>query len=671
MSVNRWGNVTDPTHLCAQPPVELHDEKTRDNVGQDTYRKIVKSTQREHPSRDTTKSVHHPEPDYQRQALEIPEEAREKMFSRLCRLYAEPKAREVMPELERILKVYHAHKPRRLIEADKSFRPAERFTESDVILITYGDLLKSRHHAPLASLELFCDSYLEGTINTLHILPFFPYSSDRGFSIIDFETVDPNLGTWDDIEKIEKNYQLMFDGVINHVSSRSRWFREFLNCSRYYRDFFIIFESPEELTADQRGKIFRPRTTDVLTEFSTLEGPKYVWTTFSEDQIDLNYKNPDVLMRVIELLLLYVRHGADIIRLDAVTFLWAEPGTSCVHLEETHEIVKLFRDILNTVAPRVALITETNVPHKDNISYFGDGNDEAQMVYNFALPPLVLYTFYKEDATALTTWAQDLVAPSDVTTFFNFLDSHDGIGLMGVKDVLPRREIDFMIERAKQNGGCVSYKTGEDGTDSPYEINITWFSALNREDGDEDIAFQVKRFVASRIVALVLAGVPGIYLHSLIGTRNDIEAVLATDSKRDINRALIDYEAILSALEDPLSKISRINREFGRLISIRTQQRPFHPNGGQRILQWSPQVFSVLRTSPEGDQHILTLTNISNSTCRLEVPTETLGFEQTHWSDLVSHMEWMTDEGKLFVNLQPYDVLWLQPTNELTPESST
>jgi glucosylglycerate phosphorylase len=606
------------------------------------------------------KKVHYTEPDYQRPTLKIPVHIREKILKQLFFLYGEQTARAYMPELERILDVYCAHKPPEMTEDEKGYDPENRFTEKDVILITYGDLIRTEGKSPLAMLADFCDRYLEGTINTLHILPFFPYSSDRGFSIVDFETVDPKLGTWHDIEELEGHYQLMFDGVINHVSSKSRWFQEFLNGNPQYWDFFINFTSPDDLTQEQRKLIFRPRTSDILTEFHTINGPTHVWTTFSPDQIDLNYQNPDVLLRVLEILLLYVRHGANIIRLDAVTFLWAQPGTDCVHLEQTHEIVKLFRNILDAVAPRVALITETNVPHEENISYFGNGHDEAQMVYNFALPPLVLHTFYTGDVTALSRWAEALDTGSEETTFFNFLDSHDGIGIMAVKNILSKEEIDHIINKATDHGGFISYKTGEGGKEEPYEINITWFSALNREDA-EDVAFQVKRFVASRIIPFVLQGVPGIYLHSLIGTPNDIAAVYLTASKRDINRSVIDGKAFAEALEDPLSKISRISRELGRLTAIRIKNRAFHPRGKQRILTVSPNIFTVYRISPEEDEHILSLINVSDQVCRVEIPLAELDVKTVNWVDLVSEMEWMADDGKLYLSLQPYDVIWLTP----------
>lgn len=561
--------------------------------------------------------------------------------------------------------VFYAHKPQELIERDKNFDPTERFTQKDVILITYGGLLRGKESSPLATLAIFCDTYLKGTINTLHILPFFPASSDKGFSIIDFETVDPNLGSWHDIEDLENRYQLMFDGVINHVSSKSRWFSEFLNNNPYYKDFFITFKSREDLTPKQRCLIFRPRTSKILTGFQSLKGPIYVWTTFSPDQVDLNYKNPDVLLRVVEILLMYLRHGADIIRLDAVMYLWSEPGTRCVHLEQTHEIVKLFRDILDVVAPRVALITETNVPHDENITYFGNGCDEAQMIYNFALPPLVLFSFYTEDATVLSTWAKSLKKISNTTTFFNFLDSHDGIGLMAVKNILKKEDIDYMIERAKKHGGYVSYKTAEDGTEVPYEINITWYSALNLKGSDEDISFQVKRFVASRSIALVIQGVPGIYLHSLFGTHNDHEAVEDTHRKRAINRTVVDADSIMKSMNYSHSKKSRINRSLGGLIEIRTKKRAFHPNGNQRILMISPSVFAVLRTSLEMDQHILSITNVTSKECHLEISLSEINSSESQWYDLLGEKTLLAENQKLHITLQPYDVIWLQPSHEL------
>ncbi|MFQ5974972.1 MAG: alpha-amylase family glycosyl hydrolase [Candidatus Hydrothermarchaeales archaeon] len=586
------------------------------------------------------------------------------MLKWLSFLYGKDTAKAYMPKLKRILKIYYAHKTPETIKNDKNVDPEERFTEKDLILITYGDLVHGKERSPLKTLAKTCYTHLK-YINTLHILPFFPYSSDRGFSIIDFETVDPHLGTWDDIHDLEHHYQLMFDGVINHASSKSRWFQEFLDGSPAYKDFFTSFGSPEELTPEQRNKLFRPRTSDILTEFKTINGPIYVWTTFSKDQIDLNFKNPKVLMKVIEILLLYVRHGADIIRLDAITYLWDEPGTRGANLRQTHEIVKLFRDILDVVAPSVSIVTETNVPHKENISYLGNGHDEAQMVYNFALSPLVLYTFYKGDSTALSKWLRGLKKVSNSTTFFNILDTHDGVGLLGAKNILKKADIDFIIQRAEEHGGYISHKAGKAGIKEPYEINITWYSALNLEESGEDMAFQVKRVIASRSIALAIKGVPGIYLHGLIGTKNDIEAVLKTKSKRAINRTVIDSELLNDAINDPKSKLFHIVSSLHKIFKVRTKKRAFHPNGDQKVLMISPSVFTVLRVSPEGDQHILTLTNVTDRTGKIEIPLKGLGTNEEDWYDLISGEELKSQNQRLSVKLEPYDVIWLEPLSEI------
>jgi sucrose phosphorylase len=610
------------------------------------------------PDPTVSKILYDQYPDYSQPLLDIPAEAYELMLGRLKFLYGEEKAQHCMDELERILKVHYAHKPLEMVDSEQQ-NSEPKLTEKDIILITYGDLIQGEEASPLSTLAKFCKTYLEGTINTLHILPFFPYSSDKGFAVIDFRAVDPNLGSWQDIENLSKSYKLMFDGVFNHVSSQNRWFHEFLNNNPLYRDFFIAYDSPDDLTPEQRKVIVRPRTSDILSEFRKIDKTAYIWTTFSKDQIDLNYKNPKVLTRVIDMMLYYIRHGARIIRLDAVTYLWREPGTRCASLQETHEVIKLFRNAIDIVEPEVSLITETNVPHEENISYFGSGGDEAHMVYNFALPPLVLYTFYSENAAALSKWARELKYVPN-TSYFNFLDSHDGIGLMGVKGILDDDEIDQIIKRAEKHGGYISYKTGQDGSETPYESNITWFSALNH-DHNEDIAFQVKRFVASRIISLVLKGVPGIYLHSLIGTRNDIESVLVTNSKRDINRTVIDGKAITKALMDPFSKISRINRELGRLLTIRTQKSAFHPDGGQTVLDLAPVIFALMRTSPDGKEKILALTNVSTKVRRLEIPLDQISCDESYWYDIVSGVEWMSNDGKLFINMNPYDIVWLEP----------
>lgn len=483
------------------------------------------------------------------------------------------------------MRVHAAHATPEIREREAAVDPTRRFSERDAVLITYGDLLTSEARAPLRTLAHFTQAYFHGLVTTLHILPFFPYSSDRGFSVIAYEDVDSRLGSWEEIGTISKRFKLMFDGVFNHVSSRSRKFQRFLIGDPEAQDWFRIFNSRDEIDEEDRRLILRPRTTDLLTEFATVYGPRYLWTTFSSDQVDLNFKSPRVLLSVLEIFLTYVRRGADLVRLDAVTYLWYELGTRCAHLKETHELVKLFRDVLDACAPHVALITETNVSHEDNVSYFGNGRDEAQMVYNFALPPLVLHAFHGGNAETLGGWARTLEPPSHETAFFNFLDSHDGIGVMGARGILPEEEILELARRVEEHGGFVSMKSNGDGTESPYELNTTWWSALNREDAGEPLDLMVDRFISSRSIGLALRGVPGIYLPSLFGAKNDVEAVHREGVKRSINRTALREEALFDAFAEPNSLPARIGSRFIGLLEARTAEPAFHRTG--RSASWT------------------------------------------------------------------------------------
>jgi len=607
------------------------------------------------------------DPDFRRPVLDIPVDREERFFKRLRFLYGMREARRAMPELLRLIKVHHAHKREECLRAETGFHPKNRFSERDMILITYGDMIRAEERSPLAALTNFLSAlrHRAPVFNTIHILPFFPYSSDRGFSVVDYRSVDPRLGSWDDIVRIGSTFRLMFDGVFNHASSRSVPIQEMLSGNPEYRDYAITFKSKDELTTEQRKIVRRPRTNDILTMFYTLDGPIWAWTTFSPDQIDLNYRNPRVLLSVIETLLLYVRKGADLIRLDAVTYFWWESGTSGANLEQTHEIIKLFRDVLDIAAPHVGLVTETNVPYYENISYFGEGSDEAQVIYNFSLPPLVLHAFYRGDSTYLTRWSETLAYPSETSTYLNILDTHDGIGLPGAQGILPEEEINFLISRAREHGAFISYRSVEGKGPMPYEINTTWYSALNLDTVDEDRAFQVRRFVASRSIALALRGIPGIYLHGLIGSRNDVQLALRSKVKRDVNRAVITESYLARMLVEPGSKLHRIIDHLGRLLELRVSHRAFHPRGDQRVLSLSSDVFALLRTSPEGDEHILAVTNVTDRASRVEFSCRDLGIEETQWYDMMAGRGWTERDGIVSINLEPYDVLWLAPFGEL------
>lgn len=597
------------------------------------------------------------EAEYPDPELEIPAADRARIRSLVASLYGDERANELTEGVVRLLRIHDAHKTPAAHSSEERFDPSERFSERDVILITYGDLIVSEDRSPLQTLARVADEYLDGLISIVHILPFFPWSSDRGFSVVSYRLVDRGLGSWDDITALGDRFRLMFDGVVNHVSRESRWFEEWRAGHPDYRDFFLAFEAPDAIPEDDFRKILRPRTSPLLSATTTVDGPRWVWTTFSEDQVDLNFGNPKVLLEILSLLLYYVRRGAEVIRLDAVTYLWKELGTPCAHLPQTHASIKLLRAALDVVAPHVALVTETNVPHTDNVSYFGSGQDEAQMVYNFALPPLVLHTFQTGDATKLSHWARTLEPPSDTTHFLNFLSSHDGIGLMGARGILSEQEILDMCHRAEAHGGLVSMRSDPERGESPYELNVTWYSALNRSDIGEPTDLQIDRFIASRAVALVLKGVPGVYLPALIGSQNDTEAVRRTASYRDINRSTIDERVLRRLLLNPRSVTRRVSDRFLTLLKLRMEQPAFHPNSAQDVLDVGHGVFALLRAPAEGSP-VLCLINVRNGATRVRVELGCAGLTG-RLRDLVGDAEHIAPEGALDIAIAPYQVIWL------------
>jgi sucrose phosphorylase len=334
------------------------------------------------------------------------------------------------------------------------------------------------------------------------------------------------------------------------------------------------------------------------------------------------------------------------LRLDAIAYLWKEIGTTCIHLSETHDMVKLFRSILDLVAPDVIIITETNVPHQENISYFGDGKDEAQMVYNFTLPPLLFYSFLKENGTVLTNWAKGLHLESASNTFFNFTASHDGIGVRPLEGILPPEEIDALAEVVKANGGQVSYKRNPDGSDSPYELNITYVDAILADSEST----QAEKFLASQAIQYVLPGVPATYIHSLLGSRNWLEGVKQTGRARTINRAKLAVENLMSELKDPESFRARIFYSYIDLIKIRKKQQAFHPNADFEILEIDPKVFAIKRYSQE--QTIYALTNISSKDLSVSLSGDEVAAQMT---DLITEEKISTGS----ITLKPYQYMWL------------
>lgn len=571
----------------------------------------------------------------------------ERILKHLTFLYGGQTAAEMWLRLEGRLGDFRRRHPR-LAQENRPL--AERLSQRDAILITYGDQVREEGKPPLQSLAEFAGQYLDGVVSGMHILPFYPYSSDDGFSVIDYRQVNPAWGDWPDVSRLGRTFRLMFDGVINHISQHSDWFAAFKRGEAPYSGYFIAVDPDTDLS-----QVVRPRALPLLTRVQTVEGEKWVWTTFSTDQIDLDYHSPELMIEIVDLFLFYVEQGAELIRLDAIAYLWKEIGTTCIHLPQTHAVVKLLRAVLDAAAPGVMLITETNVPHRENISYFGaplpeGSTDEAQLVYQFSLAPLILHSVLTGDATVLSRWADGLDVPPGVT-FFNFTASHDGVGVRPAEGLLNGAEIQALADAVLAHGGRVSYKTNSDGSASPYELNISYFDALSDPRAGEPLSAQVDRFMVSQAIMLALAGLPGIYVHSLFGSRSWLEGMVQSGYNRTINRQKWDRVVLEHELADPASLRAQVFAAYKKLLQARAAEPAFHPFAPQQVLPLDRRVFALLRTALDGASRVLCLHNVSGAALRVECDPARSG-----WRDLLTGETGTSGT----VELPPFAVRWLK-----------
>jgi len=481
-------------------------------------------------------------------------------------------------------------------------QPAKPWDEKDIVLITYANTLMRPDEKPLRTLYRFLHSQLGESVSCVHLLPFFPFTSDDGFAVSDLMTVNPSLGDWTDVTPIAKEFDLMADLVINHVSTSHPWFLNYLQGEAPGKGYFIEADSGADYS-----QVVRPRNTPLFTRFKTSQGMRDVWTTFSDDQADLNFANPDVLIEMIRVLLFYISRGIRIVRLDAIAYLWKKPGTKCIHLTETHEIVKLLRDILSYVNPGVLILTETNVPNRENWSYFGE-NNEAHMVYQFGLPPLLLHALFSGNSAFLTRWAKEIPDTQPGQTFLNYTASHDGIGVRPLEGFLPPGEIRNLTEAIVAFGGRISEKTNPDGSSGPYEMNITYLDAMKGDLNGID-AFQVARFICSQTIMMSIRGIPAFYILSLFGTSNDYEGMRSTGRARSINRKTWPENELMDLLSKETMN-GMIFNELLRLLAVRRKWKAFHPDSPMKMLESGTKLFAFVR-GYAGNGEILCVSNLT------------------------------------------------------------
>lgn len=526
------------------------------------------------------------------------------------------------------------------------------WSEKDIALLTYGNSLEEENVRPLTTLDRFLKDYARDRFSIVHILPFFPYSSDDGFAVMDYYTVNPSLGTWDDIRKIAGRCRLMADLVVNHTSSRILWFENFKKGLHPGKDYYITVDPESDLS-----RVIRPRTSPLLQEVSTPDGPRYVWCTFSHDQVDLDFKNPDVLMEFLSIIRHYLDNGVQVFRLDAVAFLWKEARTICLHLGQTHKIVKLMRTLIQAHNPRAIIITETNVPARENLSYLGLG-DEAQMIYNFPLPPFLVNTMVTGNSKGITDWLKTMPDTMETTTCLNFIASHDGIGLRPVEDYFSRQEMRQLIDLMKAFGGRISTRAVNGHPDKPYEINISLWDAMKGTVHGREDNFQAERFICAHTIMLGLKGIPAFYINSLLGTENDYDRRENLQSNRAVNRHVWNYPDLCEKLADPGDHHHQVFFAFCSLMDKRKQHMAFHPDAGQTTFNINRNVVAFQRRPDEtgNTSALLCIHNITGQA--VLIPPEDL---PATWrqagEDLISEKSIQLDKG---LGLAPYQSMWIK-----------
>ncbi|MDC3039618.1 alpha-amylase family glycosyl hydrolase [Candidatus Pelagibacter sp.] len=527
----------------------------------------------------------------------------------------------------------------------KNQKKKKKISEKTTLVICYGDSVYSRKKKSIKVFQNFFQKKLKNCFNTIHFLPFYPSSSDSGFAVKDHYKVDKKLGNWLDIKNISNSNSVMADMVINHSSARGLWFKNFLKKKEPGKDYFLTVDSKFNTS-----NVVRPRDHKLLKEIKIFKKSDYLWRTFSPDQIDLNFKNPSVLIQFIKIMLHLINNGVTIFRLDAIAYLWKENGTKCINLKQTHEIIKLLRNVIDLLNIQTKIITETNLPEKENLSYLGK-NDEANWIYNFSLPPLLVHAFLFENSSYLNKWSKNLPKTKNGNCYLNFIASHDGIGIRPTEGLLNKKTLNNFLKRLRKNGSKFSYRKIHNKIKKVYEANITVFDALKKSDYDQKGIFYLERYISAHAVMISFEGIPAIYFNSLFGTSNDEAKYIITGNNRDLNRYKWDYKNISKKLNNKNSKQSIFYREISNLLKVRRKQKAFHPNASRHNLNLGSNFFSFKRVSIDKDQTIICITNLSSKLQKTYLNKNYYG-----WNNLIGPR--IEIKNKLLI-LKPFETIWL------------
>ncbi len=461
--------------------------------------------------------------------------------------------------------------------------------KNEAMLITYADSLGKN----MGELKQVLDKHLQGVIGGVHLLPFFPSTGDRGFAPSDYTTVDPALGTWEDVEVLGEDYYLMFDFMINHISRESKFFQDFKKNHEQspYKEMFIrIHEffpenrpTQEDIDLIYKRKDKAPFQTVEFADGTTEE----VWNTFGEEQIDLDVTKEVVKEFIRETIKDMANHGCSLIRLDAFAYAIKKLDTNDFFVEP--DIWELLDEVRQEAAKYdVELLPEIHEHYSIQMKIA----NHDYYIYDFALPMVTLYSLYSGKSERLANWLK--MSPMKQ---FTTLDTHDGIGVVDARDLLTDEELDYTSEELYKVGANVKkvYSSANYNNLDIYQINSTYYSAL----GDND-----RSYLLARAIQVFAPGIPQIYYVGLLAGKNDIELLEATKEGRNINRHYYDLAEIEEEVQRP------VTQQLFALLKFRNESAAFDLDGTIEVATPSESEIVITRKNKNGSDSATLTANL-------------------------------------------------------------
>jgi len=635
------------------------------------------------------------------------------MKTSLSTLYSRKETEGFIRALETLLKAFDGLRPHESPHK-KGGIPGKRRQRAvdDACLVCYADTFvdPAFQKKPLRLLKEFLERYrIPDRLPLLHLLPFFPWDTDRGFSVTDYFQVHPDYGSWQDIASLARSVSLMFDFVINHASIENPLVKSALierhlspEDPRYarfapFKDYVIAFSDAERPPDGALQGLVRPRATPVLTPYTVgakKEGSLFValgsaekallrkdtkaigtgwaWTTFSRParpdgstatrQVDLNFNNPAVLLEAVKILLHYIGQGATHIRLDAVAYIWKNIFSTSIHEPGTHALLRIIRRIITRVSPDTRLVAEVNEPQERIVSYLGTRRRrECDLVYQFTHFPLAAYSVLTGDGRPYAQWLKSL-GPFGGRQFITILGSHDGMGLKPAYGWLSPKKIKALVDTlVLEHGALPNDAALPGGGKIIYEVCATPWNLINNPKKDTSDPLSLSRYLSVVALGLLVRGIPAFYINGLIGAEN--APLDSLDENRSINRLRFDAECLFEQLDGGSLRMKRVMEGIFNLLETRRKEPAFDPRAPAAVpvSTQTPGVVCAWMSTRSQKSGLLACISVSENTEPVRLPKEIIA-AGIQWKDLLSGKQVTADEtGNLLLELTPYQILWLKP----------